>query len=152
MDLEYVPERVHLAECAPCQCVAMADQFLAMQEITYEEAKKDRVAAWFRLADTSEEKELQRVVTCHYAQWREKAWECLEPLIDDFVRQNIQQLCQYYNDLAEAYHIHLAELLAQEEEKKDEVSAQLSDDERMLQEDNDWLTCFKEQLTHIERD
>lgn len=152
MDLEYVPEHVQLAECAPCQCVAMADQFLAMQEITYEEAKKDRVAAWFRLADASEEKELQRVVTCYYAQWRERAWDCVSPIVNFFIDENIRRLRDYYNNLAEAYHEHLSKLLLSQETQKDEVSAQLSDDERKLQEDNDWLACFMEQLAHIKED
>jgi hypothetical protein len=43
-------------------------------------------------------------------------------------------------------------LLTEQEQYKDEVSAQLSDDERKLQEDNDWLAEFKDQLIHIKRD
>ena len=152
MDLEYTPSHVKLEECTPCQCISMADQFLALQKVTYEDTKKDRVAAWFRLADTGEGREQQRVVTCYYSEWRELAWDRVSPIVNFFIDQNITHLCDYYNALAEAYHVHLEELLAGQEAKKDEVSSQLSDDERRLQEDNDWLAEFKDQLTHIERD
>ena len=152
LDLAYLPDHVKLAECAPCQCIPMADQFLALQEVTYEEAKKDRVAAWFRLADSTEEKELHRVVTCYYSEWRKLAWDRVGPTVNLFIDENIGHLRDYYNALAEAYHEHLTELLNEQETRKDEVSAQLSDDERKLQEDNDWLACFKDQLMHIKED
>ena len=152
LDLAYMPSYVNLADCAVCQCVSLADQFLALQKVTYEEAKKDRVAAWFRLADSGEEKELQRVVTCYYSEWRELAWDRVSPIVNFFIDENINRLRDYYHALAEAYHEHLTELLAEQETMKDEVSAQLSDDERKLQEDNDWLACFTEQLTHMKED
>ena len=147
LDLGFIPDVV-LEDCASCPSVSMAAQLMDLRVVTYEEPKKD-IRALFRAAD---EHGKQRVVTCYYAQWREKALECIIPIANAFIEENINRLCIYYNLMAEAYHVHLAELLSHEEEKKDEVSAQLSDDERMLQEDNDWLTCFKEQLTHIERD
>ena len=152
MDLAYVPSHVNLGECAVCQCVSLEDQFLALQKITYEEAKRDRVAAWFRLADSEAEKELQRVVTCYYSEWRELAWDRVSPIVNFFIDENINRLRDYYNALAEAYHEHLTQLLTEQEILKNEVSAQLSDDERKLQEDNDWLACFTEQLIHMKED
>ena len=34
LDLAYAPSHVNLAECAVCQCVSLADQFLALQKVT----------------------------------------------------------------------------------------------------------------------
>jgi hypothetical protein len=53
--------------------------------------------------------------------------------------------------MAENYHEHLSELIEGKSKEKEEVAAQLSDDEKMLQEDNDWLAEVKDQLQNIER-
>lgn len=151
LDLGYAPVEITLTEVALCQSISMADKFVASTEITYEEAKKDFMSL-FRFSDTPEEKEPVRVATCYYAKWREIAWKCIQPIVNAFIEQNIDQLRDYYNALAEAYHTHLTDLLTEQEQYKDEVSAQLSDDERKLQEDNDWLAEFKDQLIHIKRD
>ena len=54
--------------------------------------------------------------------------------------------------MAESYHQHLSQLIDEKTKDKEIVSAQLSDEERKLQEDNDWLSQFREQLQTIERD
>ena len=120
-----------------------------MKEVTFEE--KYDLMSFLRLAGTKEEKEPVRVVTCYYAQWRKKVLDSVVPVAQDIIRQNIERLTDYYNALAEAFHVHLAELIETQEHEKDKVSTQLSDDERMLQEDNDWFAEFQDQLTHIER-
>ena len=150
LDVEYIPNDVVLAPAATCQSISLSEEFIALKEITYEEQKYDLMSL-FRLSGTKEEKELVRVATCYYSQWRDKATQQIMPLVDEFIGKNIAQLSDYYNALAEAFHRHLSELTSIQEAEKSKVSAQLSDDERKLQEDNDWLTKFKEQLIHIER-
>ena len=73
------------------------------------------------------------------------------PVAGNILEENTERLRTYYDALAEAFHVHLTELIKVQEQEKDKVSAQLSDDERKLQEDNDWLSMFKDQLAHIER-
>jgi hypothetical protein len=141
---------VKLEETAPCQSVSLADGLISLKKITYEEQKYDLIAL-FGFSGTKEEKEPVRVATCYYAEWREFAWNQIRPIVVDFLNQNFTQLANYYDALATAYHEKLASLLADQESEKDKVSAQLSDDERKLQEDNDWLAEFKDQLVHIER-
>lgn len=148
LDVDFSASKATLAEAASCQTISLADEFIALKEITYEEQKYDLMSL-FRISST--EKELIRVVTCYYARWREKALEHILPLINEMIDRNIEQLNNYYNELANVYQEHLAELIIIQEAEKDKVSAQLSDDERKLQEDNDWLAEFKEQLAHIER-
>ena len=141
---------VKLEETAPCQSVSLADGLISLKKITYEEQKYDLIAL-FGFSGTKEEKEPVRVATCYYAEWREFAWNQIRPIVVDFLNQNFTQLANYYDALATAYHEKLASLLADQESEKDKVSAQLSDDERKLQEDNDWLAEFKDQLVRIER-
>lgn len=60
-------------------------------------------------------------------------------------------LKQYFSELAEQYQIHLKQLLNEQIAIKEEVSAQLSEDELKLQIDNDWFAAFQDQLRNIER-
>ena len=146
----FVPSNVQLPEPPGYQPVALADEFVALKEVTYEEQKYD-LKSLFRISSAKEDKEPVRIATCYYAQWREKAWKLILPVVQEFIERCIDQLNDYYNALAEAYHEQLSALIDGQETEKDEVSAQLSDDELKLQRDNDWLADFREQLEHIER-
>jgi len=150
LEKNYVPSHIRLSEPPFCKSISLAEEFIALKQVTYEEQKLD-LKAFFRLSAPKEEKEPVRVATCHYAQWREKAWESILPLIQEFIAKCTEKLTAFYNELADAYHEKLSELIMEQEAEKNEVSAQLSDDELKLQQDNDWLAHFKEQLEHIER-
>lgn len=149
LDLEFEPKSIVVKEADSCIPVSMSDKLTAMKEVTFEE--KYDLKSFLRFSEAKKEKELVRVVTCYYAQWREKVLEQLLPSVQNVIDQNIGKLAEYYNTLAEAFHEHLSVLIEVQECEKDKVSAQLSEDERKLQEDNDWFAKFKEQLTHIER-
>lgn len=150
MALEYEPSETQLQPMTACEHVELYYELLDMEVVTHEEQKLD-FKALFRMGGTQEERELVRVVTCYYAQWRDRVLHLVTPVVLRWIGENEAQLCDYYNALAEEYHIQLAELITDQDQKKDSVSAQLSDDERRLQEDNDWMAEFKDKLTHIER-
>ena len=150
MALDYEPSETQLQPMTACEHVELYYELLDMEVITHEEQKLD-FKALFRMGGTQEERELVRVVTCYYAQWRDRVLHLVTPVVLRWIGENEAQLCDYYNALAEEYHIQLAELITDQDQKKDSVSAQLSDDERRLQEDNDWMAEFKDKLTHIER-
>ena len=78
--------------------------------------------------------------------------DIIMPVVEKYIEQCIQNLSEYYDRMAEAYHQHLSQLVEEKTKDKEIVLAQLSDDERRLQEDNDRLSMFKEQLQTIERD
>lgn len=151
LDLEYAPEEIILEDAPENLGFSLAEDFIAMKEITFEDPKYD-IKALFRMSTVPEEKEPVRVATCYYAKWREKALEQIIPIAEEYIQVLIAQLVNYCDALANAFHDHLSELIAIQELEKNQVAAQLSDDERKLQEDNDWLADFREQLIHIERD
>lgn len=150
MALDYEPTQTQLLPMTECESVSLYEDLVGMKEITYEEQKLD-FKALFRMPAIPEEREPVRVVTCYYAKWRDRVIHRISPVIFGWLEENIAHLLDYYNALAEEYHEHLTGLIEEQNRKKDEVSAQLSDDERKLQEDNDWLAEFKDKLTHIER-
>ena len=126
------------------------DTFTELKEVKYEEPKGIDFFSLFR-GVSDEEPEPVRVATCYYEQWRNKALEMILPLLDEYETKTAQNLSDYANDLSEEYHIQLNNLIDSKTAEKDAVTSELSDDERKLQEDNDWLSVFNEQLEVIER-
>ncbi len=128
----------------------MKSELLTLKRITYEDVKND----FFGLLRKQSEgnSELVQVAVCYLEQWRDKAEELLMPLVDTFFIFECKSALEHYSvNLAEAYHRHLEDLIKGKTMEKDKVSTQLSDDERNLQEDCNWLTAFKDQLDTIER-
>jgi hypothetical protein len=92
-----------------------------------------------------------RVVTYLYQEWRVNAAALASPILDYAIQRVNETLRDYYERVAIDYLEHLKELIKQQIQIKNGVSAQLSDDERKLQSDNDWFTAFQEKLREIER-
>ncbi len=91
------------------------------------------------------------VTTYYYQVWREFIVAVITPKIDEITTAYFEQLKIYSNSLADIYHDHLSQLLSAQTKEKNEVSSQLSEDEKLLQIDNDWLTAFEDQIKNIER-
>jgi hypothetical protein len=96
-------------------------------------------------------KELVREVTYLYQEWRNSVATLLSPLLDNVIYSVCETLKDYYERIALDYLGHLKVLIEQQLQIKDDVTAQLSDDDRKLQADNDWFTSFQEKLREIER-
>lgn len=114
---------------------------------------QQKEALFDRLFKSSNDNEVQTAVemTYYYEEWRECAVQTVEPIADRVINESICVLKQYFSELAEQYQIHLKQLLNEQIAIKEEVSAQLSEDELKLQIDNDWFAAFQDQLRNIER-
>lgn len=128
----------------------IADELLKLKEERYVTPKEDLFGLLFK---SSEYKELQPVleVTYYYQKWRDYAAGILDPMADDIIKEYELVLKNYSLEIAEKYQEHLEQLIKEQTIIKEEVSAQLSDDELKLQMDNDWLVEFQDQLKIIER-
>ena len=84
--------------------------------------------------------------------WREYAEDIAGKRADQLINQAKEILTKYKNDLTESYIGHITVLISQETEKKDQVIATLSEEERLLQNDMDWLHEIEDKLTRIERE
>ena len=120
-------------------------ELLAQKEVRVETRKND----FIHMLRSKEE--MACVVSCSYEQWRRTAIEQIRPIAAEYLREAAGTLRAYYDALAEAFHVHLRELIAAKTRERHAVSEQLSDEERKLQEDSDWLQAFREQLDWIER-
>ena len=90
-------------------------------------------------------------MTCYLEKWREKAIELVIPVVEQYISESQENLKKYYDELAKKYHAKLSKLHDLKVNEKTGIASQLSEDERMLQDDNDWLVVIKDQLARIER-
>lgn len=148
-DCDFFPTEIGLTGDREILAPDLINSFTGLKKITYENSKSDFLGL-FKIS-TEEPDTKVRVATCYLDEWRDKAIEELNPIIDDYISKRFEDLRIFYDNLAVAYHCHLAELIDKKMQEKDSVTAQLSDEEQKLQEDNDWLTEVKNQLQNIER-
>ena len=149
LDSEYKPEGLEVIIPDNVEVNGIKSVLLELKEERYEE--KTDFLDFFKANSSTEPKELVRVVTCYLEKWREKAIELVIPVVEQYISESQENLKGYYDELARKYHAKLSELHEQKVNEKTGIASQLSEDERMLQADNDWLVVIKDQLARIER-
>lgn len=147
LDPEYEPEGVVLSMPSKTVIMGIKEVLVELKEERFEE--KPDLFDFFKVF--SETKELVLVVTSYYEKWREKAVELIIPNVENYIEESQKNLQNYYNELAKKYHEKLSNLHDCKVKEKNNIASKLSEDERLLQADNEWLTKFKDQLIRIER-
>lgn len=147
LDLGFKPEGVVLKMPGKPEIVDIKESLVELKEECYE--KKTDLLNLFKVS--SEPKELVVVVTCYYEKWREKAIELIIPVVENYITESQENLQDFYKELAKKYHEKLLQLYDYKTKEKNNIASQLSEDERMLQTDNDWLIMLKDQLAKIKR-
>lgn len=149
IDKDFMPDNVELSSFGQYSCPEIAARLIETKQVAYENPRTDFLGFIKKPSDTRTEP--VRVVTCHLDEWRQIVEDILLPFMNDIIVICSKKLSQYYYELANHYHEHLTGLIKDNNLAKESVSAQLSEDERNLQEDNDWLADIKAQLQNIER-
>lgn len=149
LDSEYKLEGLEVIIPDNVEVNGIKSVLLELQEERYEE--KTDFLDFFKANSSTEPKELVRVVTCYLEKWREKAIELVIPVVEQYISESQENLKGYYNELVRKYHAKLSELHELKVNEKTGIASQLSEEERMLQADNDWLVVIKNQLARIER-
>ena len=145
---------IPMTEMADVPDIKMVESFakdlLDIKEEKLVEAKEDLIGMFFKTRQ-SEEKHMVLETTYYYDKWRSHVIELIQPAVDGY----IEQLALVYKDNLEAlkdeYLSHIDTIIKQEENKRNEVASQLSEEEKLLQIDNEWLAQFNEQRLAIER-
>lgn len=149
LDSEYKPENVSLEMPRKAEITGLKEVLVELKEERYEE--KTDFLEFFKSKSLTEQKELVRVVTCYFERWREKAIELIVPIVEQYILECHKNLQKYYDELAKKYHDKLSQLHDFKVDEKTRIASQLTEDEKMLQADNDWLVAVKDQLVKIER-
>ena len=129
---------------------SFAQELLGMKEEKYVESKEDLIGLFFK-GRQSEEKEMVLETTYYYKKWRDYVSELVKKVVGSYEEQLKIVYKEYFGNLRNEYLQHIDEAVKQEELKRNEVESQLSEDEKMLQNDNMWLAKFNEQRVAIER-
>lgn len=146
-DKDFSPSGITLPKVRGIAMPEIKSELLRL--VTFEEAKSD-IFGFFKKTNNLDE--IVWIETCYLEEWRNEVQRLLVPAVELYAKRCEENLSNYYEILAEAYHHRLSDLIEKKANAKEKAAAQLSDEERRLQEDNDWLAVFKEQLKAIERD
>ncbi|HFI0507067.1 TPA: hypothetical protein ACGOZ0_001162 [Streptococcus suis] len=95
--------------------------------------------------------EMVERITYLYQDFRDKAVELLTPILDDVIAECIRLLTEKSSQEDRIYVLHLEELIGKHEDEKEELTNQLTEDEKELQFDNDWFLQFENQVHKIGR-
>jgi hypothetical protein len=130
----------------------LSNEFLAFREERMVEQPKDLIDKAKNFFDKQvAPRPLVSEITYSISKWRNKASKITIPKAEDIIDAVSDALKFFYDDVAEDYHVHLEKLITEKTSQKEEITVRLSDEERNLQKDNDWLAKFDDQLKIIER-
>ena len=124
---------------------------LNLKEEKYVIPETNFIGKLFKSTDNNTEKAPVLERTYYYQAWREHMAQTTLPAVDKLIATRFELLKKYYNDLADRYHNVIIGLIEEKTVEKDEVASKLSDEEKILQNDNDWLSEFVDQIKSIER-
>ncbi len=131
---------------------SFADKLMEMKEERYVEAKEDLIGMFFKSRQLQkEEREMVLETTFYYKVWRDHVAQLVKDGADDYIDKLIIIYKDYLGALRKEYLDHISSSIEVETNRKNEVSSQLSDDEKLLQIDNEWFETFVEQRMAIER-
>ena len=128
----------------------LIDEFMKMKSEHYVDSKGS-ILDLFKSNNSNEEKKQVLEITFSYEAWRNRALNEYLPLCQRVIDDWTTTLSMYYSLLAEVYHKHIVELITEKNAQKNKTAEQLSEDEKLQQFDNDWLTELKDRIHLIER-
>lgn len=126
----------------------MVKQLLNLKQVRNVQPRDAILGRFFQIPNAEE---TFQETTYYYQEWRDCMLDAAMPLADELLNGWHDQICAYEKELAQVYMEHLKQLAEQKTNEKNQVSAQLSDEEQKLRDDNDWLSEFCDQLHVIER-
>lgn len=130
--------------------LVIAEALKKIFEEEYVQPKEDIFGLFFKTSsDTQKEPVLQR--TYYYQNWRDYVAEVVSQKAKEVVRNLFECMQKYETELSKSYVAHLSDLIEEQTQLKNQEAAKLSDEERLLQNDIDWLMKVQDQLKVIER-
>lgn len=117
---------------------------------TEEKVRKNNVG-FFYIASKNPEEEYDLQTAYYMQKWREHVASIIDPLSEVFMDAIMEALSDYDRRATDAYHEHLMQIVADRMKEEEELSKQLSSEEKRLQQDGAWLSEFRQQLKSIAR-
>ena len=148
-DLDFDAESVPSPDLRFDTVRPIINDLLSMHKIIYV-AQNDIIGRIFK-QNNSNQGELTPVETYFFQEWRAYAVSVVEPLANAKAEECSRLLFDFFDKLIALYKEHLKQLIMQTEADKDELASQLSEEDKILQDDIEWLTKFSDAVKGIER-
>ena len=127
------------------------EHLLALKEEKYIEQKNNRLMQFFRQNESASSQNLILEIIYYYQTWRLYMIDTILPVIESMIEEQFNQLTEYAEQLTAVYHQKLQTMLNEKIKVQNSITANLSNDEMVLQRDNEWMKKFHSQLEKIER-
>lgn len=153
-EMDYKPDIVANTQIGITNIEDIRESLLDIKEEEYVIPKDDffeNIGKFFGNSNLETEKEPVLEVSYYFQKWRKYAKEKLLPIIDSVIKENFENLQNFYSDMASAYLDKISNDIKKQEERKEAISLQLSDEDKQLEEDLTWCAKAYEQLKVIER-
>ena len=151
IDTDYMVEGINSPDIIFGEIPSINDELLKLKEEEYVVPKEDFLGRFFK-QNTESNPQPVLETTYYYEKWREYALSAVSPFANEVLTDCLDKINIYANELIEKYKEHVAELIVKTEAEKNELSSQLSEDEQLLQNDNDWLVQFTDTVMKIARE
>ncbi len=139
-------EEISALETVP----SFENDLLEMKSEQYVSAKEGFIEKLFK-ESSDDNKEMVLETTFYLQEWRNYVYKIVEPLAKKVLTEYFTNTCNYEKKIISTYIQHLSEEILKKNVERNSVSGQLSDDEKQLQNDNDWVRKFEDMLRNIER-
>ncbi len=124
---------------------------LELKKEQYVDPRNNRLMHLFRSNESGEQQEPVLETTYYYQEWRDHMISEVLPAIRNLTQSRFQELTEYSSMLSKVYHERLQSLMKSQIAQRDSVTANLSEEEKNLQQDNEWVDNLIVRLNNIER-
>ena len=149
IDMYYRPSVDLTSRIPSFSAPSFQDALMNIKDERYVKQKDGIIDQVFK--NNSSTKFMERVIAYYYKDWRAYVLKLASDMADKDIDCRLTMVKQYASSLAEAYQSHINKLLTEEISKKNNEMNQLSEAEKLLQIDTDWLNAFVDQINAIER-
>ena len=128
---------------------AIVNELLSLKQIVMEQPSGNFFDLFKK--PSNEPKEAVPVTICMLEDWRNLAINKMLPILNEYTNMWEQVLNDYYHQLCCAYAEKIKSLILRITDYKEEAVSNLSDEDKIMQIDSDWINEFKLQLDALER-
>lgn len=147
IDVDYVPNVGYEVDSDVRISVPLFTDFTRLKHEAYVQ-QEDIFDSFF---SSNNDIELVREVTYYNQEWRDYAEKAVMPEAKKYVESRFNRLCQWEAAFADDLLKHLEQLIDEESKNKRTVVNQMSETEKELQEDADWIGTLEGMLEAIMR-
>ena len=128
----------------------IADHLMSLKKEEYVTVNNDFKMLLFMQAKPDKDEQILET-SYYYQEWRDYACNIAGNLADASIQEYFRNYCAMNASCINTYKTILESLIAEKTEQLNTESAKLSDEERRIQKDNEWLNTFRVMLEDLKR-